>query len=79
VAFFQVIGSFKKLCSSLLRKPISTKTLTNSGNPLYLRVCNPMVLALLYREGFAAFLHRLEGEIKGRLTPRMMVSASGML
>jgi hypothetical protein len=47
VAFFQVIGSFKKLCSSLLRKPISTRTLTNSGNPLYLRVCNPTVLALL--------------------------------
>ena len=33
VAIFQVVGSFKKLFSSSLRKPISTRTLTNSGNP----------------------------------------------
>jgi hypothetical protein len=33
VASFQEIGSFRKLCSSSLRKPMSTRTLTNSGNP----------------------------------------------
>src|SRR5277367_4312605 len=33
VASFQAIGSFKKFCSSSLRKPMSTRTLTNSGKP----------------------------------------------
>ncbi len=65
VALFQVIGSFKKLCSSSLRKPMSTRTLTNSGNPPYLRVCNPAVLALLYREGFTAFCIGQRRELKG--------------
>ena len=46
VASIQAIGSFKKLFSSSLRKPISTITLTNSGNPWYLRVF--MNKALLY-------------------------------
>src|SRR2546423_8590069 len=38
VASFQGIGSLQQLCSSSLRKPISTRTLTNSGKPTYLRV-----------------------------------------
>lgn len=38
VASFHEIGSFRKLCSSSLRNPISTKTLMNSGKPAYLKV-----------------------------------------
>jgi hypothetical protein len=78
VASFQAIGSFKKLCSSSLRKPISTSTLTNSGNPTYLRVCNIVVLELVLN----VRVFRLctgQGAFKELLTPRMMVSASGML
>jgi len=33
VASFQAIGSFKKGCSTSLRNPRSTRTLTNSGKP----------------------------------------------
>ena len=51
----QVTGSFKKLCSSSLRKPISTRTLTNSGNPPYLSVYDPLLLVIFYLEGFGDF------------------------
>lgn len=37
-ASFQGIDSLQKLCSSSLRKPMSTRTLTNSGKPAYLKV-----------------------------------------
>jgi hypothetical protein len=65
VASFQVIGSFKKLCSSSLRKPISTSTLTNSGNPSYLRVCNLAVLALLLKGRVCCLCTGQKGHLKG--------------
>lgn len=37
-ASFQGIGSLQKLCSASWRKPMSTRTLTNSGKPAYLKV-----------------------------------------
>jgi len=37
VASFQVTGSLQQLCPSSLRKPITTRTLTNSRKPAYLK------------------------------------------
>lgn len=52
VASFQEIGCFRKSCSSTRRKPMSTRTLTNSGNPAYRRVPRTTVCAsgMLYLE-----------------------------
>ena len=38
VTSFHGAASLQKLCSLSLRKPISTRTLTNSGKPAYRRV-----------------------------------------
>ena len=38
VASFHGTASLQQLCSSSLRKPMSTRTLTNSGKPTYRRV-----------------------------------------
>lgn len=38
VASFQETPSLQKLCSASLRKPMSTRTFTNSGKPPYLKV-----------------------------------------
>lgn len=49
VASFQAIGLSKKPRASSLRKPMSTRTFTNSVNPLYLRVYCPKHSAFVRR------------------------------